>query len=219
MIHAAGLDAAVVSMARGKMKLEEQALLEQRGPWRCWPPCLHSHSTDVGNVQLGPPLKKSLSPNRKDFSCKINPKNNCRAPCGFYILSQGSSTCFWGLVEKYPSPAAVWKGTGFGRGVLGAKHSCQLCSKGLQQQSGSWVKSDHKARKTMADSPGKVLQGRRLGKGTPELWWSRASSPLDGAPGEAWGPYPKRRQTHPIISKHHLLTYTSALENRTSLWW
>lgn len=112
------------SFAGAKRSMEMLTTLPAQPQHRCW-------------EQLGPPLKKSPSPNCKDFSCKINPKNNCRAPCGFYILSQGSSTCFWGLVEKYPSPAAVWKGTGFGRGVLGAKHSCQLCSKGLQQQSGS----------------------------------------------------------------------------------
>lgn len=129
MIRATGLDGALVSTTRGKLeKMEEQALLEQRGLRRCWPPCPHSHGADVGNVQPGPPLKESPSPNHNDFSCEINPKSNRRAPCGFYILSLGSGICFWGLVEKCPSPAVVRKGTGFGHGVLPAKHSRQLCS-------------------------------------------------------------------------------------------
>lgn len=166
----AGLDSAVVSTARGKLKLEEQALLEQRGPQRCWPPCPHSHSAAVGNVPLEHPFKESPNPNRNDFSCETDTKSNRRALCGFYMLSQGSGTCFWGSVEKFPSPVVERKGTGFVCGVLPAKDSCWLCSKGFQQQSSSRVKSDHRARKATADSPGKVPQGRRLGKVTAEPW-------------------------------------------------
>lgn len=91
LVCAAGLDGAIVSMAREKLKLEEQDLPQQRGPRRCWALGMHSHSADAGNVQLGSPLKESLIPNCKDFSGEINPKATVEELVVFTSLTKGAA--------------------------------------------------------------------------------------------------------------------------------